>query len=351
MVAVPRRPTHIVAVGGERAPGHRPQCAKLGSSSRSGPVRCRGDRSRRRPADRASRPAAAAAARGVSAGRRRRSGAGRRRRRRRGRAAVRQLPPSTGTPWPTAPVASRSSSSGEWRRGGAVRSAVGPGRGGADHDRGAAAAGRRRRGDGRGHERAARRRAGAPVASARPGAAVRGVGDVRAGETCSPPARSSPRPSPGSRQRQRPPPERSSPRASPCSPRATSWSPTARRLPVQIRELDGCWLRCSPMPGASSTPDAWSPTTRRRWRAVLRDAAATVRCHRHERRRQHGRLRRRQGRARPHRRDAVDADRDQAGQAVRLRHARRHAGVRPRRATRSARWSASSCWPARRCAG
>ena len=71
----------------------------------------------------------------------------------------------------------------------------------------------------------------------------------------------------------------------------------------------------------------------------------------HQRRRVDGRHRPREGGARPHRRHAVDADRDPTGQAVRVRP-RRRAGRRrcsgcP--ATRCRRWSASSCWPAPRC--
>ena len=47
----------------------------------------------------------------------------------------------------------------------------------------------------------------------------------------------------------------------------------------------------------------------------------------------------------------LDADRDQAGQAVRLRPARRRRRCSACPATRSARSSASSCSPARRCGG
>ena len=50
-----------------------------------------------------------------------------------------------------------------------------------------------------------------------------------------------------------------------------------------------------------------------------RDGVGELRRARHQRRREHGRLRLREGRARPRRRHALDADRHQAGQAVRLR--------------------------------
>ena len=52
----------------------------------------------------------------------------------------------------------------------------------------------------------------------------------------------------------------------------------------------------------------------------------------------------------PDRRHDVDAGRHQAGQAVRLREAAAACRSSACRATRSARWSASSCSPARRCA-
>ena len=63
----------------------------------------------------------------------------------------------------------------------------------------------------------------------------------------------------------------------------------------------------------------------RRGRRLLRRRVTRAAC-------QHGRLRPREGGARPHRRHALDADRHPAGQAVRLRPGReRHAGVRPAR--------------------
>ena len=70
----------------------------------------------------------------------------------------------------------------------------------------------------------------------------------------------------------------------------------------------------------------------------------------HQRRREHGRLRLGQGGARARRRHAVDADRHQAGQAVRVRDRRRRCRCSACPATRSRRWSPSSCSPARRCA-
>ena len=75
----------------------------------------------------------------------------------------------------------------------------------------------------------------------------------------------------------------------------------------------------------------------RRHRARRRPPATR----RHERRREHGRLRLREGRARPHRRHAVDAGRHQAGQAAGVRH--RRGATAPCRcsgcpATRCRRW-------------
>ena len=69
-------------------------------------------------------------------------------------------------------------------------------------------------------------------------------------------------------------------------------------------------------------------------------------------RREHGRLRPREGRARRDRRHAVDADRHQAGQAVRVRVDRReaHAGVRAAGQPGVVARVASSCSPGRRCA-
>ena len=88
--------------------------------------------------------------------------------------------------------------------------------------------------------------------------------------------------------------------------------------------------RPRPSSGARPTCDA------------LRHAAAAC---------QHGRLRLREGRARPDRRHALDADRHQAGQAVGVR--RRSGGtpgVRPARQPGVVDGVASSCSPARRCA-
>ena len=88
--------------------------------------------------------------------------------------------------------------------------------------------------------------------------------------------------------------------------------------------------------------------------ALLARRRASLRRDRHQRRRQHGRVRRGEGGAVADRRHALDADRHQARQAVRVRAARRPGTAARRcsacRATRSARWSASSCSPARRCA-
>ena len=76
------------------------------------------------------------------------------------------------------------------------------------------------------------------------------------------------------------------------------------------------------------------PRRRGRARAGPPCGRRDVRRDRVERWRQHGRLRRRQGRARADRRDDVVADRDQAGQAVRVRPARRARRCSVCRATR-----------------
>ena len=261
----------------------------------------------------------------------RRPGAGRRR----GRPArtCRRSPTrrSTATPCgpPTSPRApvelARRRRAG--RRGGRTDRVLGAGRGDADHDRRAGARRRRRGRDGRGH-RAARRRPGAP----RRGRARRASPCAAPATTCAPAtivfaagtvdhARRSPACWPAST----PAACAAFPRpASPCCRPATSWSTTASPLrPGQIRESNRTML-APLLAEAGCVVDRLGVVRddEAALEAVLRDAAADVRRHRHQRRRQHGRLRRRQGRARPDRRDALDADRHQAGQAVRLRHAR-----------------------------
>ena len=143
-------------------------------------------------------------------------------------------------------------------------------------------------------------------------------------------------------------------RGSACCPPATSWSRPGEPLaPGQIRDSNRATLLAL--------------VAQQGWQAVdlglIRDdeAAITDGHHRgrgdlrrraHQRRRVDGRHRPREGGARPHRRHAVDADRHPAGQAVRLRRwwrAARRCSACP--ATRCRRWSASSCSPARRCAG
>ena len=95
-------------------------------------------------------------------------------------------------------------------------------------------------------------------------------------------------------------------------------------------------LGCSREAGCDvGRPRPRAATTRRRSRPCCAQRPPTCDADRHERRREHGRLRRRQGGARPHRRHALDADRDQAGQAVRVRPARRRR--RPRAGVRAAR--------------
>ena len=115
-----------------------------------------------------------------------------------------------------------------------------------------------------------------------------------------------------------------------CCPPATSWSTAARPLrPGQIRDSN----RPHAAGAASRRPAATASTSacvaRRRGRhrpRPSRDGVGDCDALAHERRREHGRLRLREGRARPHRRHALDAGRDQAGQAVGLRHRHRSDG-------------------------
>ena len=75
-----------------------------------------------------------------------------------------------------------------------------------------------------------------------------------------------------------------------------------------------------------------------------------LRCDHHLWRRQHGRLRLREGRARPHRRHALDAGSNQAGETAGVRHSGRRAGLRPAGKSRSRRWCRSSCSHGPACA-
>jgi molybdopterin molybdotransferase len=96
----------------------------------------------------------------------------------------------------------------------------------------------------------------------------------------------------------------------------------------QIRESNKVMLlRLVAQPGPSRWTSASCETTRPSWKRCSAGRRGHLRRHRHQRRRQHGRLRRGQGGARPHRRHALDADRHQAGQALRVRAARRRDGV------------------------
>ena len=110
--------------------------------------------------------------------------------------------------------------------------------------------------------------------------------------------------------------------------RARSATPTGPR----------CW-RWWPRPAASRSTSACVRDDEAAITAAIERGAATCDAVAHQRRRVDGRLRLREGGARPHRRDALDAGRDQAGQAAGVRHASAgHAGVRAARATRCRRW-------------
>ena len=156
------------------------------------------------------------------------------------------------------------------RRGGPVRRGARTGPGGADHDRRADPRRRRRGGDGRGQRRGS---TVAGCASASPCAPASRARRRRRRARRRDRAAGRHRDHPGgcrrAGQRQRPP-RRDVPAglASPCCRPATSWSPTARRCARarSARATRRCSRRCSPRPAASSTADRSCPTTRRRWR-------------------------------------------------------------------------------------
>ncbi|MEZ5138420.1 MAG: hypothetical protein R2711_06535 [Acidimicrobiales bacterium] len=116
------------------------------------------------------------------------------------------------------------------------------------------------------------------------------------------------------------------------SPPATSSSTTTGRS-ARGRSARATAPRSWRWPARSASTrstSARSPTTPTRsrppwWRS------GHLRRHRHERRREHGRRRPGEGRARPHRRGAVDAGGHPAGEALRVRRARRHADLRAAR--------------------
>ncbi len=207
---------------------------------------------------------------------------------------------------------------------------VGAGRGGADHDRGADAPGADavvmvERTTRRGRRHVGRRRGGG-----RAGTAVRRAGDdlQRRATWWSPPGTvltpghlgvlasvgassvvGAP-PAPGRRAVHR---------------RRAGRRAAGRSRPGQIRDSNRPTAA-----GPGGARPASSPSTSGRVRddeAAITAARARggrrLRRGAHQRRGQHGRLRLREGGARPHRRHALDADGDQAGQAVRLRARRR----------------------------
>ena len=356
VLAVPRRPAHVVAVGGERAPsGHGSQSAVAIEARYGGHVIDLEDAQRLvleacpplAPVDRRSR-------------RGNRARAGRRRRRRRGRPAVRQLRRRRLRRARRRPRRRRPSSCtvvGEVAAGAApFDGVVGAGEAvrimtGAPLPAGADAVAMVEDSERLDGDRVRLSRAGARRGRrARRRRRRRSAGDLvfagRHGRRARPSPACSPASTPAGSRSSRPP-------VSPCCRPATSWSTDGSPLrPGQIRESNATML-APLLAEAGCVVDRPRRRPRRRGRARGRAArrGGDERRHRHERRRQHGRLRRRQGRARAHRRHAVDAGRDQAGQAVRLRRcstARRSSGCP---ATRSARWSASSCSPARRCGG
>ncbi len=145
-----------------------------------------------------------------------------------------------------------------------------------------------------------------------------------------------------------------------CCPPATSWSrdrSRSRRVRSATPTGARCW-RCWPRPGAMAVDLGRVPDDE----AAIADAIRARRRHlrraAHQRRREHGRLRLRQGRARPHGRHALDAGGHPPGQAARLRHGatwrRRRvatrAGVRPARQPGVVGGVLRAVRPARRCA-
>ena len=124
-------------------------------------------------------------------------------------------------------------------------------------------------------------------------------------------------------------------RASACAPPATSSSSAGRSRRASSATRTGrCCSPCSRKPAASRSTTASRATTRPTLTDDDHPRRRRVRRARHERRGVDGRLRLREGRARAPGRGApgqhvrVDADRDQARQAARVRGDRRRAGVR-----------------------
>ena len=171
---------------------------------------------------------------------------------------------------------------------------------------------------------------------------------------CSPPARGHAGGRRRARQRQRPRPCRCTRRRGwRCCPPATSWSTTAAPLRPgsDPREQPHDAGRAVREAGCDVVDHGIVRDDEAALESVLRAAAADVRRDRHQRRRQHGRLRRRQG--------GAGADRRHAWMQIAIKPAKPFAfgmldGARRSsacRAIRSARSSASSCSPARRCGG
>ena len=198
-------------------------------------------------------------------------------------------------------------------------------------------AGRRRRRAGRRPRCPRATTSGGPATTSRPGDVVVAAGTVL---TPGPPRRA------GQRRPSAPSPCAARP-GSACSPPATSWSTDDRPAgPGQIRDSNRPMLLAL-VAGSRLRGRRPRPGARRRGRArprPSRDGAGRVRRPGHQRRGEHGRLRPREGGARPHRRHALDADRHPAGQAVRLRRwsTARRSSACP--ATRSRRWCPSSCF-------
>ena len=221
------------------------------------------------------------------------------------------------------------------RRHGAADSRVGPGRGGAHHDRRADARRRRRRGDGRGQPRSAGRRRTPTRSSCASRSAPAATTCARPATTC---ARATPVFPAGDRAH--------APATSGCWPRSGATEvavvprarvgvlstgdelvdgPASRSQPGQIRDSN----RPHPAGPGRARPAAIGVDLGR----VADDEAAITDGHRAGRGDaatrssraaacQHGRLRLREGRARPHRRHALDAGGHQAGQAAGVRHRR-----------------------------
>ena len=191
---------------------------------------------------------------------------------------------------------------------------------------------RRRRRDGRAHRRRPRRRDRRGRARPSLPATTSAPPATTSSPATGPRGRDGPHPRPPRRARHRRAPRgvgRASAPGRGASPPATSWSTTARPLgPGQIRDSNRLTLPALVAESGFEAVDlGLVRDDEAAIEAALSPGGGDLRRPGHHRRGEHGRLRLREGGARPHRRHAVDAGRDQAGQAVGLRHRPRGDGT------------------------